>query len=154
MSSQSPLSFPLEPDIASFFFFWLNSPGWSRWLDMRNHFGSLPPRAIVRLKGEGGGVGSGGRSHKVSVAAPGRYSPVRTRRCPRPATYRPRPGPADENHYMGPSQIPGRAEATGMLNGKTPFPVSKQIHSSIVLPGCCQIPPAEPDFPPTFFFNY
>lgn len=41
-----------------------------------------------------------------------------------------------------------------MLNGKTLCTISKQIHSSIVLLEWFQIPPAEPDFPLTFFFNY
>lgn len=38
-----------------------------------------------------------------------------------------------------------------MLNGKTLCTISKQIHSSIVLLGWFKIPPAEPDFPLTFF---
>jgi hypothetical protein len=45
------------------------------------------------------------------------------------------------------------AEAVGMLlmgRHHLQFP-NKQIHSSIVPPGWFQVPPAEPDFPPTFF---
>lgn len=60
------------------------------------------------------------------------------------------PRPADEK---GPSQIPGRAEALGTLNGKTPFTISKQTYSQL---NCAAwmvpIPPAESDFSSTFFF--
>ena len=71
-----------------------------------------------------------------------------------PSTYHPQLSPADESYYKGPFRFPGRGVAMGMLNGKTPRTISKQIHSSIMLPGWFQIPPAEPDFPLTFFFNY
>lgn len=62
-------------------------------------------------------------------------------------------GRADENHHAGPLTLPLKWPRLWVcLMQEPPLALSKQIHSSIVLPGGFQIPPTEPDFPPTFFF--
>lgn len=113
---------------------------------------SLPPRATEKLSKQ---TEVGVEVKLSQIFSPKTYSPVSARQ---PGTANDsysstiQPRLTGKNHHESPHRpLEGPRLRTCLMGRRhLQFP-NKQIHSSIALPGWFQMPPAELDFPLTFF---